>query len=92
MFPWYINQAQTNLINCFSSPPACLFYPTASSFITAVINHVHLYFDAKNASYYLAAQQMSLAPQKQYYKLLAHLCSKKTARIDVFPFVMNNEK
>jgi len=52
-------------LDCFSSLPSSLF-PYALSFITAVINHVCLYFDAKKASQYFAAQQMSLATQKQW--------------------------
>ena len=51
-------------LDCFSSLPASLFYSTASNFITAVINHVYTYFDAKKAGYPFTAQQISLAPQK----------------------------
>jgi len=54
---------QANLINFFSSQPAS---PTAPNFIIAIINHVHMHFDAEKAGYYFTAQQTSVTALKQW--------------------------
>ena len=47
---------QSNLINCFSSH-LHPFYLTASNFIIAIVNYVHMYFGAKKGwlSFYSTA-------------------------------------
>ena len=59
---WCFKPGKADLL--FLIPACILFYPTASNFIIAIINHVHTHFDAKKAGYHFTAQQMSLAPQK----------------------------